>query len=115
MSWWSSVATTAINMPHEPSRLPSRACLGDDRKSRVRMKQTDATRYASGIQEVRSNAIACSVLPRLGRAAAGAALLEHLEHAVGDHEAADRVDGGAGDGDETEPRGDDAPRRSRRD
>ncbi len=76
-------------MPAMPIRLPRRAVVGDDSPRNARMKQTAATRYPSAT--------------RLAlMAVSSTAPLEHLEHALGDGEAAEDVDPGKHDGEEAD-------------
>ena len=73
--------------------MPRRACLGELSPCSARMKQSEATRYEKFSQDTHDflRSRACASL-----------LLNILQHAVGDQEAADRVDGGAGHGDGAE-------------
>src|ERR1700687_6513587 len=93
-----SVPTTARSMPISPRARPRRAPLGDDRPWRVRMKKSDAMRYdAFSRLSVSCSLISSPALLGLG--------LEHAQHAVGDQEATDHVDGGRGHRHEAQGRG----------
>src|SRR3546814_4607383 len=76
----------ATSMPISPARTPRRAVEGWLIHISARMNSDDATIAAKG-----TNAF-ISLPPRL----------EHLEHAVGDHETADRIDRGAEHRDEAQ-------------
>src|SRR2546423_7279139 len=87
---WPKVTPIAISIPTAPIQFPRRAVAGFERNLSARMKATIVARYA------RSVAILLIALLR------SAAALEHLEHPVGDDEAADDVRGGQHDGDEAD-------------
>src|SRR4051812_6145475 len=82
---FSSVATIATTMPTAPIQFPRRAVAGDDRKRSASTKHTIVTRY----NRLTAFVPISRPSPSIGRAP----LLEHLEHAVGDDEAADDVRG----------------------
>src|SRR4051812_6760053 len=76
----SSVTTIATAMPAAPTWLPRRAWRGDERNRSARMKHAIGIRYSR-----------FAVFWLTLRVGGLAPLLEHLEHAVGDDEAADDV------------------------
>src|SRR2546423_10714155 len=90
MCFWPKVTPTAISIPTAPIQFPRRAVAGCERNLSARMKATIVTRYAR------------SVAVRLILGGAPLAALEHLEHAVGDDEAADDICRREHDRDETD-------------
>src|SRR6476661_8775807 len=85
-------------MPAMPNTLPRRAVDGCDSPFSARMKHTDATRYHSATWLA---LIAGSVL--CGRLRGRLLALEHLEHALRDEEAAERIDRCEHDGGDAHP------------
>src|SRR5690606_3193712 len=81
MPLWNNVATTAMSMATAEIRFPRRADSARPNILRPVMKRIDARMYASSVTTATPSAF---LVP-------GA---EHAEHAVGDHVAADDVDGG---------------------
>src|ERR1700761_7008295 len=88
MPWCRIVASTAMAMPIMPNRLPCRDVTGEDRPRSASTNSTAATRYAS---DVRLADMALALL----------FFLEHRQHALSYHEAAEDVHRGQGDRDET--------------
>ena len=86
-----NVVPTAIAMPMMPKRLPRRAEPGCDSPLSARMKSTLAIRYEIAVWL----ADIALLLPLRFL------LLEHVEHALTDHESAERVDGRESDRDRT--------------
>src|SRR5512146_287382 len=79
-----AVVSTAMAMPTMPNRLPRIEVVGCDRPLSAWMKQTLATRYS----RVTRFRLIGSTLALLARRL----LLEHLQHAPRDEEAAEHVD-----------------------
>src|SRR5437764_1388992 len=86
------VTPIAISIPTAPIQFPRRAVAGCERNLRARMNATIVARYA--------RSVATRPIVLLGRVAP----LEHLEHAVGDDEAADDVGRGERHRDESDDR-----------
>src|SRR5258705_3762551 len=92
----SSVTPSASAIPIAAIRLPDLAVAGELSLFSPKMKRTAATMKLSAITEARTSSILLlrvSLCHRL-------ALLEHLEHAVRHHEAAENVGGAKDHGDE---------------
>src|SRR5215208_4292818 len=87
-----SVTTTATSIPNAPIHVPSRAWRGDERNRSARMNDAIVIRYSRF--DVFSDTL------ELGLLVARRAPLEHLEHSIGDDEAADHVRGRQDHGDE---------------
>src|SRR5438105_3098677 len=87
-----NVTPIAISLPTAPIQLPRRAVAGCERNLRARMKATIVARYA--------RSVATRPIVLLRRLAP----LEHLEHSVGDDEAADDVRRRERHGDEADDR-----------
>src|SRR3954464_11687070 len=88
-----SVTTTAMAIPKIPNRLPRRAVSGCDSPFSARMKRTLARRYQSAM----AFADIATLLLHPVFFSGGLFLLEHLEHPLGHHKPAERVDGDQGD------------------
>ncbi len=98
---WASVTAIATAMPAAPTRFPRRAVRGDDRNLSARTKQT----IVIEVEQARGGVPHCdSWACRRRRLLRRLAPLEHLEHPVGDDEAADHVRRGEDHRHEPEPR-----------
>src|SRR3954467_14864875 len=95
-----SVTTTAMAMPKMPNRLPRRAVSGCDSPFSARMKRTLARRYQSAMAFADIATLLLHPVFFSGRLF----LFEHLEHPLGHHEPAERVDRDQGDGERAEQR-----------
>ena len=84
------------------SCMPRRALSGAVRPRRPRMNSTDATQAMMNAATVDRAARSPHQRRQVQRVHRLPSCVEHLEHAVGDHESADDVDRGRGDRDEAE-------------
>src|ERR1700733_10473214 len=99
--WAASVVATAIAMPIMPKKLPCRDDAGLDNPRSDRMNSTPATRYKTAERLALISGPPFASSPR-GGCRSLHFFLVHGEHALGDQEAAEDVDAGEDERDETE-------------